>query len=137
MAIAQPLSTDKLNSPDHSLSHRVFANDTAAPVQSIIVDSVGSTKISKGLTTNVTVVTNTYDVLTTDYTVICNKATAFTVTLPVAVVGQMFNIVNIGAGDVTIEGNGADTINGELNQTISTDDAMTVQCYVANKWIIL
>lgn len=50
MAIEQPLSTDKLNSPDHSLSHRVFANDTAAPVQSIIVDSSGN-------------VTNTYRLL--------------------------------------------------------------------------
>jgi hypothetical protein len=41
MAIQQPITTDGLNSPDHSLSHRVFANDDAAPVQSITVDSNG------------------------------------------------------------------------------------------------
>ena len=40
--IKQPISTDKLNSPDHSLSHRVFANDDAAPAQSVVVNSDGS-----------------------------------------------------------------------------------------------
>ena len=59
MAIQQPLGTDNLNSPDHSLSHRVFANDDAATVQSVVVDSgnnvtlLGSlgltgTRVSKG-----------------------------------------------------------------------------------------
>ena len=38
MAILQPISSDKLNSPDHSLSHRVFANDPAASVKSLVVD---------------------------------------------------------------------------------------------------
>lgn len=42
MAIQQPQSTDTLNSPSHSLSHRVFANDDAAPARSIEVDSAGN-----------------------------------------------------------------------------------------------
>jgi hypothetical protein len=45
MAIQQPNATDKQNSPSHSLSHRVFANDNASPVQSVIVDSSGNTTI--------------------------------------------------------------------------------------------
>ena len=45
MAILQPQSTDKLNSPSHSLSHRVFANDNAAPVKKVIVEADGTTKI--------------------------------------------------------------------------------------------
>lgn len=45
MTIQQPASGDTLNSPDHSLSHRVFANDDAAPVQAITVDSSGNTTI--------------------------------------------------------------------------------------------
>jgi hypothetical protein len=44
MAIGQPQSTDPQNNPDHALSHRVFANDDAAPVQSIVVDSNGDVK---------------------------------------------------------------------------------------------
>jgi len=42
MTIQQPASISLQNSPDHSLSHRVFANDDAAPVLSITVDSSGN-----------------------------------------------------------------------------------------------
>jgi hypothetical protein len=42
MAISQPLSTDLLNSPDHSLMHRIIASDPAAPAQSLTVDSTGA-----------------------------------------------------------------------------------------------
>lgn len=41
MAIQQPAITDFQSSPDHSLSHRVFANDNAAPVKSVVADSAG------------------------------------------------------------------------------------------------
>jgi len=42
MAIQQPVIGDKLISPDHSLSHRVFANDDSAPVKSVVADSAGN-----------------------------------------------------------------------------------------------
>ena len=45
MTILQPASNDTLNSPDHALSHRVFANDGSAPVQSIVVSSNGNVGI--------------------------------------------------------------------------------------------
>jgi hypothetical protein len=45
MAIQQPISSDYLNSPPHSLSHRVFANDNAAPVQTVVVDANGKVGI--------------------------------------------------------------------------------------------
>lgn len=48
MAIQQPNSTDLLNSPDHALSHRVFANDGAAPVKAIVVDAAGKVGLSVG-----------------------------------------------------------------------------------------
>lgn len=41
MTIKQPQGSDPLSSPDHALSHRVFANDDSAPVKSVVVDSVG------------------------------------------------------------------------------------------------
>lgn len=46
VSIQQPISTDPLNLPDHSLSHRVFANDDASPVQSVVVDANGDTTIT-------------------------------------------------------------------------------------------
>ena len=42
MAISQPVSTDKLNSPDHSLMHRQIATDPSAPVQSLTISSTGN-----------------------------------------------------------------------------------------------
>jgi len=39
----QPLGTDFLDFPDHALSHRIFAHDSAAPVQSVVVDRTGKT----------------------------------------------------------------------------------------------
>lgn len=91
-----------------------------------------------GLNLNVTVVTDTYQVLVTDYTVVCNKATAFTVTLPTAVVGAIFNIKNIGAGTITLVGNpGTDTIDGDVSIQLIQWDAVQVQCYLANKWVIV
>jgi len=50
MAINQPVGTDKLNSPDHSLSHRVFANDTEAPVKRVVANADGSVDIGDGAT---------------------------------------------------------------------------------------
>ena len=45
MSIQQPTSSNTLNSPDHSLSHRVIANDDSAPVKKIVVEADGTTKI--------------------------------------------------------------------------------------------
>lgn len=52
MAISQPISTDKLNSPDHSLSHRVFANDPASSVKAVVVDSSNNIILGDGGATN-------------------------------------------------------------------------------------
>ena len=52
MAIKQPTSGDFLNDPDHSLSHRVFANDGSAPVQSVVVDENGETYTSGNIQTS-------------------------------------------------------------------------------------
>lgn len=45
MSIQQPTSSNTLNSPDHSRSHRTFANDDAAPVKKVVVDADGNTYI--------------------------------------------------------------------------------------------
>ena len=137
MAIEQPQSTDKLNSPDHSLMHRIIAVDVAAPVQSLVVDSGGTTK-TKGMKRTVAVKTDTYTATVNDEVIICNKGTAMTINLPVASgSGQTFDIKNIGAGTVTIDGNTSDTIDGETTQEITQWDSINVVDYASNKWIII
>lgn len=92
---------------------------------------------SGGLIKSVTTVTDTYTILSTDFTVVCNKATDFTVTLPTAVVGQVFNVKNIGAGDVTIDGAGSDTIDGSADYPLSQWGSVTVQCIASNTWVVI
>lgn len=94
-------------------------------------------KTTNGRIGKITTATDTYDILASDETVICNKGTAFTVTLPTAVVGQKFAIKNIGAGVVTIEGAGSDTIDGGANKTLNQYEVVQIQCYAANKWGVL
>lgn len=87
-----------------------------------------------GIIGKITTVADTYIVLVSDETVICNKATNFTVTLPTATVGQKFTIKNIGVGVVTVDGDGTDTIDGSLTQSLIQWESFGLQCYVANKW---
>ena len=101
-----------------------------------MINTAGSSVLAGAVGSAVTVVDATYQILSTDDSVICNKASAFTVTLPVAVVGTRFRIKNIGAGTVTVEGNSKDTIDGQLNQSLSQWESMDIQCYLANTWVI-
>jgi len=75
---------------------------------------------------------------TTDCVVNCTSGT-FTVTLPTAVgiEGQYFIVKNSGAGVITIDGDGAETIDGAANKTLSVQyESMTVVSNGAN-WIIV
>jgi hypothetical protein len=101
------------------------------------INATGTTWLNGGYIGKVTTVDDTYQILVTDATVICNKSIAFTVTLPTAVVGQKFTIKNIGVGIVTVYGSGTDTIDGSLTQTVNQWESMQLQCYVANAWGVL
>lgn len=46
MAVSQPISTDKLNNPDHSALHRIIAADVSAPTESISVNAAGNTTLA-------------------------------------------------------------------------------------------
>jgi hypothetical protein len=81
-------------------------------------------------------VTDTYQILATDYTIVCNKSTNFTVTLPTGVTGQKFNIKNINTGIVTVSLAG-NTIDGQSSQLVYQWDCMQIQCISANTWVVL
>jgi hypothetical protein len=97
-------------------------------------------KTTAGRVSKSSIVTDTYDILISDETIVGNKETAFIITLPTAsasVIGQIFTIKNIGAGVITVEGAGSDTIDGAANKTINQWGKMRVQCISANTWVII
>ena len=100
------------------------------------ITTSGTITLTGAMIGKITTVTNTYTVLSNDQTVIGNKVTDFTITLPTAVVGQKFDIKNINTGIITIDGAGSDTIDGELTQIINQWENITIQCISANTWII-
>jgi hypothetical protein len=90
-----------------------------------------------GIIGKVTTVTDTYTILPSDETIVGNKSTAFTITLPTAVTGQIFTVSNIGAGVITLDGAGSDTISGVATQTINQWSVVKIQCISANTWAII
>ena len=142
MAIQQPTSSNTLNSPDHSLSHRVFANDDAAPVQSLTVDSNGNVKHKYGLYENVTTITSgVHNVAITDRYIYGNAASGdITCNLPAATgSGRVLTVKKIDASYnlYTITANGADTIDGDSTAIISDQwTSATLQDAAAGVWYI-
>lgn len=86
---------------------------------------------------NVTAITNTYAILTTDLAVNATSGT-FTATLPTAVglTGRVFQIKNSGTGTVTVATTSSQTIDGAATVDLAQYENLTVQSNNAN-WIIL
>ena len=86
---------------------------------------------------NVRIVTNTTTELADDGLIVCDRATAMTVNLLAATGSKRtLEIGSINNGVVTVTPNGADTINGEVTQSVYNGSCMVIKDYAANKWII-
>jgi len=86
---------------------------------------------------SVTTKTGNYTATTDDDTIRCNGT--LTITLPTAIGndGKTFDIKNIGTGTVTIDGDGSQTIDGELSVSNSIQyDTITVRSNGSN-WDII
>lgn len=97
-----------------------------------LVKEVGTYRLS-------TVVISTVLTFTTDkiQTVVCNKATPMTITLP-ATIGsyKIIEIKNIGAGTATVSNAGSDTIDGGGSQSVLQWECLVLQDYAVGSWII-
>lgn len=73
----------------------------------------------------------------TDKTINCSSGT-YTVNLPTAagIQGKKFVLKNSGAGTITLDGDGSETIDGTITKAVTTTNAVTVQSDGAN-WIII
>ena len=106
MAISQPISTDPLNVPDHSLMHRIIASDPAAAVKSIGVNSDNTISILAGIAFPAVQVADAGANVLDDYeegtwTVTVTCATSGTITLKAAndtgVYTKVGRLVTVGA----------------------------------------
>jgi len=110
---------DKNGLVNYRTGAEVLSDIGAAPLLATLEIVTTTTTISKTLT-------------------VCNSATNFTCTLPAASgSGRAYEIKNINTAPVTIEGDGSDTIDGELNQQVDQWDCLIVIDYAANKWAII
>jgi hypothetical protein len=78
-----------------------------------------------------------------DYVILCDTDTAgaaFTITLPAAAshTGRVYYVKNTGTGhfDVTVDGNGAETIDGAATQTVIDGNCLAVVCDGTEWWVI-
>lgn len=83
----------------------------------------------------INIITDDYTILTSDETIICNKSTALTITLPNTVVGKVFEIKNIGEGIVTVDGSGIN-IDEDTSLNILQWEALTIECIINNIWTV-
>jgi len=81
--------------------------------------------------------TANYTITDNDFLIDCTSGT-FTVTLLTALnrQGRQYIIKNSGAGTITLEGDGTETIDGSLNLTLETKVCYTIISDGAN-WIII
>lgn len=89
-----------------------------------------------GVTNNLRQISAIYTIALGDYYIECTTNT-FTTTLPTAVgiPGQSFVIKNSGTGVITLDGDGAETIDGGLTAVLNQYNSLTVVSNGAN-WII-
>ena len=85
-----------------------------------------------------TTATGNHTVTAYERVVVVDSGAAATVTLPAATgSGQVVAISSVGAGAVTVDGDGSETINGALTQTIYQYEAITVCDYASGAWTVL
>jgi len=92
-----------------------------------------------GLTGNVTLVSNNYNIVSTDDILIVSNVSGCTITLPAATgSGKVYNIKSSNVGSVVIDANvSGGTIDGEIVQTIGEWDNATIVDADSSKWYIL
>ena len=87
---------------------------------------------------NITIITASYTATSLTDQIICNSASAITVSLPSAIgAGKRINIKNINTGAVTVDADSTDTIDDELTQTVSQWSDMQIVDYDTGKWSII
>jgi len=90
-----------------------------------------------GRIVNTTRVTTTYTALVSDHMLFADTdGGAWTLTLPAGVEGQYFRIANVGTSgnDLTIDGDGGETVMGAATQTMSDGEIVILTYNATEGW---
>jgi len=107
-----------------------------SPDGDVVINALLNT--GAGRIVNTTRVTAVYTALVTDYMIYADTdGGAFTITLPAGVEGQYFRIANVGSSlnNLTIDGDGAETVRGALTQTLYDGDIIIVVYNATEGWV--
>jgi len=110
-------------------------NDTAADL--IVAESdIDDLETWQAVMDAVAAKTGTATLTTSERRILCSGT--FTVTLPVVSgnSGKDYYIKNSGTGVITIEGNGSETIDNNLNLTLTSMESVHILCSGTAWWII-
>ncbi len=138
MAVEQPVATNPLNSPDHSLMHRIVATDASATVKTVEVLTTGVKAILIATQTIAAGNTIAADALggvkriTAAGAVTTNTTNTFTAPSAVNAGGFML-VVNVGAEAITLDANALFVSAGGADVVLGAGDT----CLVASdgsKW---
>ena len=119
-----------------------MAKRLVAGTDAVVLESNG-TLSAQGLTTsggrvvNTTRVTTTYTATVHDHMLFADTdGGAWTLTLPAGVEGQYFRIANVGTSgnDLTIDGDGGETVMGAATQTMSDGEIVILTYNATEGW---
>jgi hypothetical protein len=105
-------------------------------------DSCGNNAINIGTsyggnTTNVRTINESDTQLASDEIIVCDGAGITLTLLEATGSNKILHIKNINVSDVTVDGDGGDTIDDEFNQTVSEWENIMILDYAVGEWLIL
>lgn len=126
------------DSSDLTLATTTSGDIIVNAIGNIVLDGTTQTKAGRIVnTTRITNVDSPYTVLVTDHHIFCDTDGAvITVNLPAGVEGTEYKIINVGTSgnDLTIDGNGAETIFGAATHILTDGDTETINFNATEHW---
>ncbi len=131
---AKALSTD-------SVQLGTGTNATIGTIQFLTSGSITAAEFGQLSADTQTITATTYTALVTDGAILANNAAGVTITLPTAASvpsNYRLSIINIGSiGAITVDGNGSETIDGELTIILTTQYESVTLVTDGSNWFIL